>query len=141
MQAGRVGFRLGNDFCKTRHRRQIGQRVHKLASRGAVTVYRVRGGALVLGASLLHCHTPKGGRVNVGSQALALVDSAHGKALPGILLTNPACRGLAQTFQRGHAPAIQHAKLVVYGAGLRLPLVDVLHIEGVQGDTLFKFQH
>ena len=76
--------------------------------------------------------------VNGCGQSLTLVDRTHSEAPPGVLLANPVLRGLAQTFQRGHAPTVQHDGFPADGAGLCFPLVDVLHLKGVQVDTLFN---
>lgn len=90
------------------------------------------------GGHIQHGHLPQEAGVNVCGQVIALVDCTHGEALPGVLLANPALRGLAQTFQRGHAPTVQHNGFPADGAGLCFPLVDVLNLKGVQVDTLFN---
>lgn len=82
---------------------------------------------------------PKLGKVNAGGDGLALVDAGHGVAVLLELLCDPARRAHVKAVQGADLAAVQHYGLCMYGARLRLPLVDVFHRVSGQVYCLFSF--
>lgn len=69
--------------------------------------------------------------------ALAIPIAVLGQML-GVLMPDPALWGLVQVVERVHPATIQHDAFPVQGAGPCFPLVDVLHLKGVQADFLLQ---